>query len=179
MWNARGTSEWAMLIHAPDCFLNDEPGLGSLLGLLDSLDPSKSSLMLPTVVFGRPQHGSSTACANGCTAADIFKVFNSRACAALCSYRHVPVFDPHMVQVSRVHEALDGFSVDARAYTASLAVHHYVNFFSDREMRSIFSISSDGIIKLWNGSVPMCADTRMSEVSTILSQMLAACAANE
>ena len=55
VWDARGVAaEWAMLIHAPNCFLNDDAGMPVLLGLLDSMDNAKSSLMMPTYVFEFP-----------------------------------------------------------------------------------------------------------------------------
>jgi hypothetical protein len=173
VWNARGRSEWVMLVHAPDCFLNDAPGMPSLFGLLDSMDHSKSSLLLPTILFGPATDAALHGRDSACTAADIFSVFTSRMCATLCSYRHVPVFDPHMIEVSRIHEALDGADIDARVYTASPAVHHYLNLFSNRTLRSVISCSSDGLQKHADGSVDMCIDKRLSHVSGIMASFLA------
>ena len=71
MWNARGSAEWVMLIHAPDCFINDSPGAPLLLQLLDSLDHGISSLLLPTFVFENPSNYKYI----NVTAADIFVIF--------------------------------------------------------------------------------------------------------
>ena len=177
LWNARGISEWAMLIHAPDCFMNDAPGLPVLFGLLDSMDHSKSSLLLPTYLFEFAWDASMPARKNASTAADIFTIFNSRVCSMLNAYRHMPVIDPHMIQVALVHEAFDGFDTESRVYTASLAVNHYFQLFSSRTSASI--LTADGMLYsiLDDGSVAYCVDDRMAHVAGIVSSLLESYAA--
>ena len=173
VWNARGTAEWAMLIHAPDCFLNDGVGMPALFGLLDSLDHSKSSLLLPTLLFEFDSVTQPTPeRKNGSTAADIFTFFNVRTCQLLNAFRHLPVVDPHMIQVTRVHEALDGLNLHARAYTASLAVNHYIQMFSSRTAVQIEATCSDGMITQLDRSVDHCVDDRMAHVSEVVSSLL-------
>jgi hypothetical protein len=182
LWTARGTSEWTMLIHAPDCFVNDAPGLPKLFGLLDSMDHSKSSLLLPTYLFEFPSSDVPMLARNTAsrtTAADLFTIFNRRVCPMLNSYRHMPVIDPHMIHVSRVHEALDDFNLEARMYTASIAVNHYIQIFSDRTARQIGALSIDGMQRHPNGSVDYCTDDGMSHVSEIVSSMLEVYAASK
>jgi hypothetical protein len=173
VWDARGVAEWAMLIHAPDCFLNDNAGMPVLLGLLDSMDNAKSSLMLPTYVFEFPldmQHMPVRK--NESTAADIFTYFNVRACQILNSHRHLVVVDPHLVHVTLVHQAIDGFNLQTRMYTASVAVNHYIQMYSSRTARQIASLSSDGMRRHANGSVAHCVDDGMYHVSHVVSSLL-------
>jgi hypothetical protein len=169
LWKARGISEWAMLVHAPDCFLNDAPGLPVLFGHLDSMDHSKSSLLLPTYLFEFASDASMPARKNASTAADIFTTFNSRVCSMLNAYRHLPVIDPHMIQVALVHEAFDGFDTESRVYTATLAVNHYFQLFSSRTSASI--LTADGMIQSNDGTVAYCVDDRMAHVAGIVSSL--------
>ncbi len=173
VWDARGVAEWAMLVHAPDCFLNDSPGAPTLFSLLDSMDHSKSSLMMPTYLFEFPTDVQPAPPRDpSFTALDIFTFFNVRACPILNAYRHLLVVDPHLVHVTRVHEALDGFNLPARLYTASIAVNHYIQMFSSRTARQLAAISSDGMRRFANGSVEHCVDERMSRVPDALSSLL-------
>jgi hypothetical protein len=171
LWNSRGNSEWAMLIHAPDCFLNDSPGLPKLFGLLDSMDHSKSSLLLPTVLFEAapgeriPQGGNSS------SAADIFTVFNSRVCSILNGCRHVPVFDPHMINVSIAHSAID-VTLEAQTHTATLAVNHYIQMFSNRTSQHASALTGDGMLLHPNGSPHYCIDSSMAHLTAIMSSLL-------
>ena len=162
-----------MLIHAPDCFLNDAPGLPSLFGLLDAMDHSKSSLFLPTVLFEAaageriPQGG------NLASAADIFIVFNTRVCSILNGCRHVPVFDPHLIYVSIVHSALD-VTLEAHTHTASLAVNHYLQMFSNRTSQQASALTSDGMLLHPNGSPHHCIDDSMAHLTATTSSLLEA-----
>jgi hypothetical protein len=168
LWKARGVSEWVFFVHAPDCFLNDAPGLPKLFGLLDSMDHSKSVLLLPTYLF---EFASVPARKNASTAADIFTVFNVRVCSMLNAYRHVPVLDPHMIQVAMSHEAFDNFDTESRVYTASLAVNHYFQLFTSRT--SAATLSADGMLYLYqDGTVVYCIDDRMAHVAGIVSSLL-------
>ncbi len=178
LWKARGVSEWAMLIHAPDCFVNDAPGLPTLFGLLDSMDHSKSSLLLPTYLFENP-FSDVPMVASRTTAADLFTIFSRRVCPMLNSYRHMPVIDPHMIHVSLVHIALDEFNLEARMYTASIAVNHYIQMFSDRTARQIEALALDGMQLYSNESVDYCTDDSMLHVSEIVSSMLEVYAAGK
>jgi len=175
LWTARGISEWVILIHAPDCFVNDAPGLPTLFGLLDSMDHSKSSLLLPTYLFEFPSSDVPIVArktASRTTAADLFTIFSRRVCPMLNSYRHMPVIDPHMIHVSLVHIAIDEFNLEARMYTASIAVNHYFQMFSDRTARQIGALSKDGMQLYSNDSVDYCTDDSMLHVSEIVSSML-------
>jgi hypothetical protein len=163
MWQARGVSEWAILIHAPDVFVNDIAGAPKLFGLLDSLEPQFGSLMLPTYVFETPGQAS---LANHTSAADLFSFFTTRACAMLLPLRQVPVFDPHMVSVTYVHEPFDydyssgRFSM--RIYTAAFAVHHYMQMFSSR----MFVWGDDWAMMEGNALSPAhCSDMSMTHAS--------------
>jgi hypothetical protein len=182
LWRARGISEWAMLIHSPDCFVNDAPGLPKLFGLLDSMDYSKSSLLLPTYLFEFPLSDVPIVArktASRTTAVDLFTIFSRRVCPMLNSYRHMPVIDPHMIHVSLVHIAIDEFNLEARMYTASIAVNHYFQMFSDRTAHQIGAILKDGMHIYSNDSVDYCTDDSMLHVSEILSSMLEVCAAGK
>jgi len=168
MWKARGISEWVILIHAPDCFVNDAPGLPTLFGLLDSMDHSKSSLLLPTYLH---EFASMPALKNASTAADIFTVFNVRVCSMLNACRHMPVLDPHMIQVAITHEAFDNFDTESRVYTASLVVNHYFQLFTSRT--SAATLSADGMLFSYqDGTVVYCIDDRMAHVAGIVSSLL-------
>ncbi len=180
VWNSRGIAEWAILIHAPDCFLNDSPGMPVLLGLLDSMDHAKSSLMMPTFLFEFPLDMQSMPVRKmNSTARDIFTFFNVRACPILNAFRHLVVVDPHFIHVTRVHEALDGFKLHARLYTASVAVNHHIQLFSGQTARQLAAISSDGMPRYPNGSVDHCVDERMFHVSEVVSLLLQQYAAHD
>jgi hypothetical protein len=174
VWDARGVAEWAMLIHAPDCFLNDDAGMPVLLALLDSMHYTKSSLMMPTYLFEFPSGMQQMpAPQKGSTAASVFTYFNVRACQMLNSHRHLVVVDPHLVHVTRVHEALDGNNSQARLYTASVAVNHYIQMFSIRTATEMAAaISRDGMRVYDNGSVPHCVDEGMYHVSHVVSSLI-------
>jgi hypothetical protein len=160
-----------MLVHAPDCFLNDSPGLPALFGLLDSMDHSKSSLLLATVLFEAapgervPQGG------NLSSAADIFTVFNSRVCSILNGCRHVPVFDPHMVYVSIAHSAID-VTLESQTHTATLAVSHYLQMFSNRTSSHASALTGDGMLLHPNGSPHYCIDSSMAHLTAIMSSLI-------
>jgi hypothetical protein len=171
MWSARGVSEWAMLVHAPDCFLNDAPGLPALFHILDSLDHSKSNLLLPTYLFEFAGDALPQALQNASTAADIFTIFNKRVCSMLNAYRNMPILDPHMVQATLVHEAFDGFDTERRSYTASLAVNHYFQLFSSRTSAHV--LTGDGMLHSdVDGSVVYCTDTSMAHVTGAVASLL-------
>jgi hypothetical protein len=171
IWNARGFSEWAMLIHAPDCFVNDAPGLPALFRLLDSMDYSKASLLLPTYLFEYPSSASVPARSNDTVAADIFTIFNYRICAMFNAWRHMPVVDPHLVQATIVHEPFDNLTTDSRVYTASLAVHHYFQLFSSRTSGNI--LTADAMLLAdSDGTLAYCVDDSMSHVSSIMRTLL-------
>ena len=167
VWNSRGITEWAMLVHAPDCFLNDAPGLPTLFGLLDNMDHAKTSLLLPTVLFTAP-HGPQSV--KSSAAVDIFTVFSSRVCALLNCYRHVPVFDPHLTYVTSVHASFN--AKDSVAYTASLAVNHYIQMFSSRPSEGVAVYTDDGMFRYPNGSHDYCIDARMAHVTGIMASLL-------
>ena len=169
-----------MLIHAPDCFLNDGPGMPALLGLLDSMDHAKSSLMMPTFIFEFPLDMQSMPVRTiNSTARDIFTFFNVRVCPILNAFRHLVVVDPHLIHVTLAHEALDGFNLHARLYTASVAVNHYIQLFSGRTARQLAALSSDGMQRYPNGSVDHCVDERMFDVSEVVSSLLLQYAAHD
>jgi hypothetical protein len=170
IWNSRGVAEWAMLIHAPDCFLNDAPGLPTLFGLLDNMDHSKASLLLPTVVFAAPHGAPNPQGGKSSRATDIFTVFNSRLCSLLNCYRHVPVFDPHLTNVAAQHASYN--TKDSETYTASLAVNHYVQMFSSRPSTDIAAFTDDGMFRYPNGSHDYCVDDRMAHVTGIMASVL-------
>ncbi len=108
---------------------------------------------------------------NGTSVADIFTIFNNRVCAVLNAFRHVPVFDPHMIQISMVHEAFDNFDTENRVYTASLAVNHYFQLFSSRTTANI--LTTDGMVYIHpDGSVAHCIDDRLAHVSHVVSALL-------
>lgn len=176
LWKARGISEWVMLIHAPDCFMHEAPGLPVLFGLLDSMDHAKSSLLLPTHLFEFAWDTPMPARKNASTAADIFTTFNIRVCSMLNAYRHMPVFDPHMIDVALVHEAFDSFDTESRVFTASLAVNHYFQLFSSRTSASL--LTGDGMLThTLDGSVVHCVDNRMAHVAGVVSSLLESYAA--
>ncbi len=172
LWAARGLSEWAMLVHAPDCFLSDTPGLPGLFGLLDSMDHSKSTLLLPTVLFAMPSESSIPKGGGSSAAADVFTIFNTRVCALLNSYRHVPVFDPHLMYVSQIHDGFD-CTLENRTFTASLHVNHYVHMFSSRSSESTMGYTRDGMLRYPNGSHDYCIDNRMVHVTGVVRSLLA------
>ena len=118
---------------------------------------------------------------NESTAADIFTYFNVRACQILNSHRHLVVVDPHLVHVTLVHQAilalqikaLDGFNLQARMYSASVAVKHYIQMYSSRTARRIAALSSDGMRRQVNyGSVAHCVDNGMYHVSHVVPSLL-------
>ena len=160
MWNARGSAEWVMLIHAPDCFINDSPGAPLLLQLLDSLDHGISSLLLPTFVFENPSNYKYI----NVTAADIFVVFTQRRCPMLLASRHMPIFDPHDVSVAFVHEELSASG--ARQYTAAMAVHHYFQLFSTRSTDELQWSEYAG------KTVPYCVDDSMVGMGSVVHELL-------
>ena len=163
-----------MLVHAPDCFVNDGPGMPVLLGLLDNMDHSKSNMMVPTYLFefATDMHTIPDR-SNVSTAADIFTFFNVRACPLVNAARHLVIVDPHMVQVTIVHEAFDGFDVHGREYTASIAVNHYIQLFSHRSSQMYSGLLSlDGMSRYPNGSVDHCVDESMSQVSAAVASLL-------
>jgi hypothetical protein len=162
MWNARGTAEWVMLISAPDCFVNDSPGAPVLLKLLDSLEHRVSALLLPTFVFENPGNNSY----KDATAPDIFTSFTKRRCPMLLSSRHMPIFDPHDVSVSFVHEEVTKAGDTQRRYTATAAVHHYFQLFSSRA-------SDDLKWTSYSGDVPYCEDSSMAHVADVVRHLLA------
>ena len=160
MWNARGTAEWVMLIHAPDCFVNESPGAPALLQLLDTLDDSISSLLLPTFVFENPPNYEYV----NVTAADIFHIFTQRRCPMLLASRHMPIFDPHDVAVGLVHEELTASG--ARQYTAAIAVHHYFQLFSGRGSGNLEWSEHAG------NAVPYCEDSSMAAMGQVVHDLL-------
>jgi hypothetical protein len=162
MWNARGNSEWAMLSHAPDCFINDSSGATLLIDLLDSLDENVSSLLLPTFIFEQPD--ATAVIFPDLTAADIFETFVIRRCAMLLASRHMPIFDPHDVSVALVHEELT--AIGGRQYTAALAVHHYFQLFSSRGSDNLeWGVSS-------GHKEPYCKDRSMSRIGKVILGLL-------
>ena len=173
VWNARGLSEWAMLIHSPDCFVNDAPGLPTLFSLLDSTDYSKASVLLPTYLFEFPSSAPAPARSNDTTAADIFTFFNYRICAMFNAWRHMPVVDPHLIQATIVHESFDNLTTDSRVYTASLAVHHYFQLFSSRTSGNILTEDAMMLFDA-DGTLAYCKDESMSHVSGVVRSLLKA-----
>jgi hypothetical protein len=171
VWNSRGAAEWAMLVHAPDCFLNDAPGLPTMFGLLDAMDHSKATLLLPTVLFAAAHGAPNPEGGQSSTAPDVFSVFNSRVCALLNCYRHMPVLDPHLTHVTAVHFALAD-SQETRTYTAALAVNHYVQMFSNRLSREVAAYTDDGMYRHPNGSHDFCFDDRLAHVTGIMTELL-------
>jgi hypothetical protein len=160
MWNARGTAEWVMLIHAPDCFINDSPGSPLLLELLDSLDHRTSALLLPTFIFENPQNPKYV----NVTAGDIFTLFVTRRCPMLLASRHMPIFDPHDVSVAFVHEELTASG--QRQYTAAIAVHHYFQLFSTRGTENLEWSQHAG------KAVPYCEDSSMAAIGEVVRDFL-------
>ena len=160
MWNARGTAEWVILIHAPDCFVNDSPGAPVLLELLDSLDHGISSLLLPTVVFENPANQKFV----NVTAADIFPLFTQRRCPMLLASRHMPIFDPHDVSVTFTHEELTASG--ERQYTAAIAVHHYFQLFSTRGSENLEWSAHAG------KEIPYCEDSSMAAIGNVVHDLL-------
>ena len=160
MWNARGTSEWVILIHAPDCFINDSPGAPLLLELLDSLDHQTSALLLPTYIFENPINVKF----NNVTAAHIFTHFTQRRCPMLLASRHMPIFDPHHVSVSIVHEELTASG--QRQYTAAIAVHHYFQLFSTRATENLEWSDYAG------KKIPYCEDNSMVAMGSLVHDLL-------
>lgn len=151
-----------MLVHAPDCFVNDSPGAPVLLDLLDSLEHGIGALLLPTFVFENPDNNAFT----NVTAPDIFTSFTKRRCPMLFSERHMPIFDPHDVYVSFVHEELTKGTGIKRHYTAAIAVHHYFRLFSTR-------VSDNLKWSVYVGKiVPYCEDGSMAAVGDIVRQLL-------
>ena len=162
LWNARGSAEWVILIHAPDCFVNDSPGSPVLLDALDSLSPSISSLLLPTVVFENP--GVAAYNFINVTAPDMFLTFVKRRCPMLLASRHMPVFDPHEVSVSLIHEELA--ATGSRQYTAALVVHHYFQLFSVRGSENLEWSASNVL------DVPYCEDRSLVPVAAKIFRLL-------
>ena len=160
MWNARGAAEWVMLIHAPDCFVNDSPGSPALLELLDLLDQGVSSLLLPTFVFENPDIYKYV----NVTAADIFGLFTKRRCPMLLASRHMPIFDPHDVSVAFVHEELTASGL--RQYTAAIAVHQYFQIFSSRASENLEWSAYDGQM------IPYCEDSSMAAIGPVVHDFL-------
>jgi hypothetical protein len=167
MWRARGVAEWAILIHAPDVFVNDLAGAPKLLGLLDSLELQYGSLMLPTFIFEVPV--GQMRVGKHVNAAGIFSTFTTRVCPMMLPFRHVPVLDPHLVSVAYVHEPFDydhsARQFVLRRYTAALAVHHYYQMFTSRT--SQFEWGSDGALNPVH-----CDDFSMSHASFHVQRLL-------
>jgi hypothetical protein len=167
LWRARGVAEWAMLIHAPDIFVNDLAGAPKLLALLDSLELHFGSLMLPTYIFEFPV--GQMPVSHHVSAADVFSTYTTRVCPMMLPFRHVPVLDPHLVSVSFVHEPIDydgstrHFAL--RRYTAAFAVHHYYQMFTSRT--SQFEWGSDGAL-----NPVYCNDFSMSHASFHVRKLL-------
>ena len=109
---------------------------------------------------------------NESTAADIFTYFNVRACQILNSHRHLVVVDPHLVHVTLVHQAIDGFDLQAQMYNASVVVNHDIQMYSSRTARHISALSSDGMRRHFNGSVAHCVDDGMYHVLHVVSSLL-------
>ncbi|CAF5175555.1 unnamed protein product, partial [Rotaria magnacalcarata] len=54
LWQHRGLSEWVILIHAPDDFLNDFAGAPTLRKYLEAIKNTTSLTLLTTLAFGHP-----------------------------------------------------------------------------------------------------------------------------
>ncbi|CAF1031953.1 unnamed protein product [Adineta steineri] len=129
LWKHRGLSEWVMLIHSPDNFLNDFAGAPTLTAYLDSIQHNTSLTLLTTLIFGHPnitipkqQHAN-----------NLFKVIVSRACDPLRSHRHLPVANPREVMMLFVHNAMAPFhKIPTTINNCSAKVNHYVTMFRVR-----------------------------------------------
>ena len=133
VWQHRGLSEWVMLIHAPDNYLNDVAGAATLLTHLESIQNRVALTLLTTLVFGKP----TITLANQSHASDLFRTITTRECQPVLFIRHLPVANPRQVMMLFVHEPMPPFDrIPFITNECPAQVNHYVTMFHARSIHS-------------------------------------------
>ena len=131
IWQHRGWSEWVMLIHAPDNYLNDVAGAATLLTYLDSIQNRVALTLLTTLVFGR----SNVTITKQPHASELFRTITTRECQPILFIRHLPVANPRQVMVLFVHEPIPPFNhIPVTTNECPAQVNHYVTMFRARSI---------------------------------------------
>lgn len=131
IWQSRGFSEWAMLIHGPDNFLNDNFGAPNLLKYLDQVKNRSIAILLTTVVFG----AMNMTISKQKHAIDLFEIVKLRECNPIISGRHLPIVDPRKAIILFVHAVSKPFNhVATSKNECPVLVNHYVTMFDQRSI---------------------------------------------
>jgi hypothetical protein len=131
LWQHRGLSEWVMLIHSPDNFLNDFAGAPTLIRYLDDIENKTALTLLTTLVFGH----SNVTIPKQKHANNLFETIGIRECSPIYRSRSLPVANPREVMMLFVHVALEPFDrIPTTVDACPVNVNHYVTMF---QLRSI------------------------------------------
>lgn len=131
VWQSRGVSEWAMLIHAPDNYLNDRAGLPNLMAYLNKLNNTMAMILLNTMIYGHPNLTVS----KQEHAYQLFETIQIRECQPFGPGRHLPLVNPRKVLALFVHFAMEPFnSVPMLLDVCPVFVNHYVTMFRERSV---------------------------------------------
>ena len=132
VWQHRGLSEWVMLIHAPDNFLNDVAESKTLRTYLETKKQAVPLILLTTLAFGHPnrtipkQHSS-----------QLFHSMIIRECQPITIQRHLPLVNPRKVMMLFVHVALEPFhNVPTILNECPVQVNHYITMFHLRSIHA-------------------------------------------
>ncbi|CAF2129106.1 unnamed protein product [Rotaria magnacalcarata] len=132
LWQHRGLSEWVMLIHAPDNFLNDFAGAPTLRKYLEAIKNTTSLTLLTTLAFGHPnqsipqQHSSR-----------LFQGILTRECQPIYTGRHLPIANSRKVMMLFVHVALEPFhDILVAVNKCPTQVNHYITMFRVRSIHN-------------------------------------------
>jgi hypothetical protein len=129
LWEARGRSEWAMLLHAPDNFLADVPGAHKLFGYLDSKPHSFPGIPIYVRLF----YGKDEDNVNHTHASEVFSSIQ-QFISTQCRVRSVPIVDPHICLGLFVHvESVGGICPRLACQDPPTSwVNHYMTMFRRR-----------------------------------------------
>ncbi|CAF4003831.1 unnamed protein product, partial [Rotaria sordida] len=105
LWQNRGLSEWVMLIHAPDNFLNDFARAPTLINYLNTIKHTIALSLLTTFAFGHPN----VTISKQQPANTLFETVTIRECGPFLYGRHLPIANPRQVMMLFVHVALEPF----------------------------------------------------------------------
>ena len=131
LWQHRGLSEWVMLIHAPDNFLNDFAGAPTLIEYLDNIKNTTALALLTTLAFGYPN----VTIPRQKQASGLFETMIVRERRPIYSRRHLPIANPREVLMLFVHVALEPFDrVLMRIDDCPVKVNHYITMFHPRSI---------------------------------------------
>ena len=127
IWNSRGISEWAMLVHAPDNFLRpvglDSDGLYKTLDSFRNLD----MVRIPTYIYMSEK--SENHLLSHKSAIKILQI-KRRRCNLIARFRHLPLENPRKVHGLFVHTCLDPFCTSkSMLVTDLLSVNHYFTIY--------------------------------------------------